>query len=167
MMASFEIIPFRKSYQSQVINLIVGIQSGEFGVEINADDQPDLKEIPRYYQHGSGEFWLAVIDGQVVGTLSLLDIGKQQLALRKMFVARHYRGAPYFIAQKLLETAVQWSKNHAITDIFLGTVPSYHAAHRFYEKNGFVRYPKNKLPEKFPIMLVDTWFYHLSLDPIL
>jgi len=160
-MSQIEIITFSAPYQQQVIDLIVGIQSGEFGVDITAEDQPDLKDIPNYYQTECGNFWIALDGTQVVGTISLLDIGNKQVALRKMFVADKYRGKPLNIAQNLVNSATTWSQSHSITDIFLGTVPAYHAAHRFYEKNGFKRIQPESLPANFPIMQVDKYFYWL------
>jgi hypothetical protein len=38
------------------------------------------------------------------------------------------------------------------------------AAHRFYEKNDFVRIEKQQLPPAFPVMGVDTIFYHRSIQ---
>ena len=80
-----------------------------------------------------------------------------------MFVAKNYRGKPLNIAQNLVNAAKSWCLLHNITDIFLGTVSSYHAAHRFYEKNGFNRIESKSLPTMFPIMEVDTYFYWLLL----
>lgn len=37
------------------------------------------------------------------------------------------------------------------------------AAHRFYEKNGFRELARSELPERFPVMAVDSKFYGLSL----
>jgi len=44
--------PFSPVYEKQVIDLIVAIQRKEFDIPITADDQPDLKNIPEYYQKG-------------------------------------------------------------------------------------------------------------------
>lgn len=162
-MSEICIQPFSQAFQQPVIDLIVGIQSGEFGVDITAEDQPDLNNIPNYYQTGSGNFWIALEGNKVVGTISLLDIGNHQVALRKMFVAKNYRGKPLNIAQNLVNTGKSWCQSHHITDIFLGTVPAYHAAHRFYEKHGFKRIEPGSLPTKFPIMEVDKYFYWLLI----
>ena len=51
----------------------------------------------------------------------------------------------------------------AVTRILLGTVDVLVAAHRFYEKNGFVRIDKRDLPAAFPLVAVDTRFYALTL----
>ncbi len=154
---------YTSKYQQQVIELIVTIQSKEFGVPIVAEDQPDLKNIPHYYQKGSGNFWLALTNEKVLGTISLHDIGDKQVALRKMFVKKNFRGKPLNIGQNLMNTALVWSKKHQISDVFLGTVPNYYAAHRFYEKNGFNRIDQSNLPSSFTIMEVDKYFYTKSL----
>jgi hypothetical protein len=92
-----------------VTNLIVGIQRGEFGIAITADDQPDLSSIPHFYQTGAGNFWVAVVDDEVVGTLGLRDMGNGGVALRKMFVAAKVRGEPHRVAQRLLSAAIAWA----------------------------------------------------------
>ncbi len=157
------ITTFTHEYQSQVIDLIVSIQAKEFAVSITADDQPDLKDINNYYQQNAGNFWIALEGDNVVGTIALADIGNQQGALRKMFVKQDYRGKPLLIGQQLIDTLLKSAKQNNLSDIFLGTVPSYHAAHRFYEKNGFERIKTEDLPINFQIMEVDKYFYRKVL----
>jgi len=154
-----EIRPFSPVYEKQTIDLIVAIQRKEFDIPITADDQPDLKNISEYYQKGNGNFWVALHNDKVVGTVSLLDIGGNLMALRKMFVNRDYRGHEIGTAQKLLEISLNWAITRGIREIYLGTTPHFLAAHRFYEKNGFKEISKRDLPETFPIMKVDTKFY--------
>jgi GNAT superfamily N-acetyltransferase len=158
-----EIIPFRPELQQQVVDLILAIQRDEFGMAISAEQQPDLMQIPSFYQVGDGNFWVARSGGDVVGTISLLDIGSRQGALRKMFVHRDFRGGRIGTAQRLLETLIDWCSARSLREIYLGTTPHFHAAHRFYAKNGFHEIAKSELPAKFPIMEVDTKFYHRRL----
>src|SRR5690625_7974806 len=68
---------------SQVVDLILQIQQQEYNISITKDDQPDLFTVEKYYQTGNGNFWVALYDKKVVGTISLLDIGNNQVALRK------------------------------------------------------------------------------------
>jgi len=37
----------------------LSIQRDEFGVEVTAEDQPDLREVRAVYQSGTGGFWVA------------------------------------------------------------------------------------------------------------
>ncbi|MCP4351882.1 MAG: GNAT family N-acetyltransferase [Desulfobacterales bacterium] len=151
--------PFTGNYQPGVIDLILNIQQNEFNIPITADDQPDLKTIPVFYQKNKGNFWIALDGENVVGTISLLDIGNDQTALRKMFVDKNYRGTDIGTAGKLLKILLNWAEEQQIREIYLGTTPKFLAAHRFYEKTGFTEISKNDLPENFPIMKVDTKFY--------
>lgn len=75
-----------------MLDLILTIQRDEYGIAITAQDQPDLNDIPAFYQNGTGDFWIARADGGLVGTIALKDIGSGQAALRKMFVAASHRG---------------------------------------------------------------------------
>jgi N-acetylglutamate synthase-like GNAT family acetyltransferase len=157
------IIPFIPEYTTSVINLIVAIQREEFGLTITAQDQPDLHDIPHFYQTGKGNFWIALHQQTVIGSIALLDIGAGQADLRKMFVHREFRGSVYGTAKLLLTTLLEWAKTHRISEIYLGTTAKFLAAHRFYEKNGFTEISQAELPEQFPVMSVDTRFYQYVL----
>lgn len=159
----FLVEEFSEVYQEQVSELILHIQQYEYGIEITKEDQPDLFNIPRFYQVGKGNFWIAKVDNVVIGTISLLDIGNNYVALRKMFVNKSYRGSEFQIAKSLLNHAIEWAKNNYIQTIFLGTTPQFLAAHRFYEKNGFIAIERTELPVAFPIVKVDRVFYKLEI----
>ncbi len=158
-----EIIPFVPQHKAGVIDVILPIQQKEFGVPVTLEAQPDLLDIPGFYQRGAGNFWVALASGAVVGTIALLDIGNQQAALRKMFVNAEYRGPVSGVAQGLLDTLLVWSDSHGLHEIFLGTTEQFLAAHRFYGKNSFREIPKAQLPPAFPVMAVDTKFYARTL----
>jgi N-acetylglutamate synthase-like GNAT family acetyltransferase len=149
--------------QSAVIDLILNIQRNEFDIEINVEDQPDLKDIEQFYQQGNGNFWVAVNDDSVIGTVAMLDIGTNALALRKMFVSAEYRGKQHNIAQSLLDLAISWAIEQGVHHIYLGTTSQFLAAHRFYEKNLFEEIEIQALPLGFPRMQVDSKFYQLKL----
>ena len=158
-----DIRTYRTTDKTTVLDLILHTQVVEFGVAITAADQPDLNDIPSIYQTGNGNFWVATDHEQVIGTLALLDIGHQQVALRKMFVAQAHRGAEKGVAKKLLAESHQWARQQGITDIYLGTIDVYRAALRFYEKNGYHQLDKMDLPPAFPLIAVDNVFYHRQL----
>ena len=152
-------------YKQQVLDLIVPIQREEFNVPITAAEQPDLQQIPDFYQKDNGNFWLAITDAGVVGTIALLDIGHQQGALRKMFVHRDYRGKEHATGQLLLNTLLAWAQQKEYAEIYLGTTEKFLAAHRFYEKNNFKEVIVDELPTQFPRMAVDVKFYRYGVQP--
>ena len=155
-----EVIPFEPTYAGAVLDLVVSIQRGEFGLDITSAQQPDLHDIPGFYRNGCGDFWIAVEDGRVVGTIALLDIGDRQGALRKMFVHRDVRGPAAGTASRLLEALLAHAGRAALRELFLGTTERFVAAHRFYRKHGFAEIDRRDLPPAFPVMHVDTRFFH-------
>ena len=165
------ITPYQAArHQQGVIDTILPIQTEEFGLPISIDAQPDLLDIPGFYQRGDGNFWVALTgdagDAEVVGTIALLDIGNGLAALRKMFVRPAHRGRPsgqVGVAQRLLDTLHGWARERALRGIVLGTTDRFIAAHRFYEKNGYRRIEPAELPASFPRMAVDSRFYMLAL----
>ena len=150
-------------YKNRVADLILNIQNEEFGIPITLDEQPDLNEIPIFYQAGNGNFWIAKVEDNVIGTIALLDLDNGKSALRKMFVDRKYRGKEFGIGQKLLNNLIFWAKQKSITEIYLGTTEKFIGAQRFYEKNGFLEIQKQALPQEFPVMDVDVKFYKFSV----
>lgn len=161
---TIQIAPFLPDQTDAVVDLILTIQNTEFDIPITRAQQPDLDNIPGYYQQGAGNFWVALDDSLVVGTISLLDIGNRQGALRKMFVLREYRGGERGVARGLLDTLLDWARAHDYAEIFLGTTDKFLAAHRFYEKSGFVEIGAADLPQAFPKMMVDNKFYQYALS---
>ncbi|MBX4977681.1 GNAT family N-acetyltransferase [Rhizobium lentis] len=162
-MADIEIRPFAAGDADAVLSVILPIQREEFGIDITADAQPDLRVIPDFYQSGKGQFWVAVKDGAIVGTVGLKDIGNNQAALRKMFVSAEVRGREHGVAALLLDRLIAHARDAGLTDIFLGTTDKFVAAHRFYEKNGFSEIAKSALPRSFPLMAVDSKFYRYKV----
>ena len=165
------ITPASPAHTDGIVSVILPIQQAEFGIPITLDGQPDLKDIAGLYQQGDGNFWVALDenadghadDNAVVGTVGLLDIGNRQAALRKMFVAASHRGSAHGVAHRLLDTLLAWCRARGVHEVYLGTTDKFLAAHRFYEKNGFHDIDRSMLPERFPVMVVDTKFYVFHL----
>jgi|ERR1700733_9091874 GNAT superfamily N-acetyltransferase len=158
-----DIVPFAGKYQKAVEELVLPIQKIEFGVPVTVEGQPDLADVAGFFQHGCGNFWLALDQERVIGTIGVVDVANGQLALKKMFVSREFRGSDKGIGQALLDTALAWSRKNGIKQIFLGSTTPMVAAHRFYEKNGFVPVLKSELPSSFPLVEVDDKFYRYDL----
>lgn len=157
------VLSFSPPHTAGVAALIVPIQQAEFGIPITLEAQPDLSDIGGFYQRGNGGFWVALDAGRVVGSIGLLDIGNAQGALRKMFVAATHRGREAGVARQLLDTLLDHARQRQLSGVYLGTTDKFLAAHRFYEKNGFRQLARESLPERFPVMSVDTRFYFRAI----
>ena len=158
------IVPYQSSYQRAVVALVLGIQQGEFNLPVTLQDQPDLQGIETFFRRGHGNFWVALADdGQVVGSIGLLDIGEGKGVIRKMFVASAYRGTLYGTASALLQTLEAWAQQRGISELYLGTISFLEAAVRFYTKQAYVRIAEYRLPPSFPRMAVDDQFFYKAL----
>jgi len=146
-------------YQQDIIDLILSIQQTEFGLPITLEAQPDLENIPAFYQKDNGNFWIAIVENMVIGSIALKDIGNSRGALRKMFVHKDFRGKEYGVGHTLLNNLLEWARQKNFKEILLGTTERFVAAQRFYEKNGFTIIEKQLLPKEFPVMEVDVKFY--------
>ncbi|MBC7849665.1 MAG: GNAT family N-acetyltransferase [Chitinophagaceae bacterium] len=155
---------YRPEYKDKVISLILEIQQEEFNVPVKLEDLPDLQNIEEYYFVRDGKFWVATDHKEVVGTIAVIDIGHNQFALRKMFVAKDYRGRERGIAQMLLDEVIRWARLKGVTTIYLGTIDFFLAAQKFYLKNGFIEIQASSLPQHFPKMKVDNRFFMLDLE---
>lgn len=156
--------PFQDDFEEAVAGLIIPIQQDEFGIAITYEEQPDLRDVDGFYRRGAGDFWVALTEDRiVVGTIALIDIGNGEGALRKMFVHADHRGGRLGVARSLLDTLLNHARERGLQSIYLGTTAKFLAAHRFYEKNGFVEVAAATLPESFPRMAQDTRFYRFDL----
>lgn len=160
---NIDVYTYSDSYKQPTIDLILDIQRNEFGIPITLEAQPDLKNIPSFYQKDNGNFWIAITENKIVGTIALLDIGNFRGALRKMFVHKDFRGKEYGVGQTLLNTLLEYAKQKNFKEILLGTTEKFIAAQRFYEKNGFSEIEKQLLPREFPVMEVDVKFYRYRI----
>lgn len=160
---SFKIKPFESKYQSEVIDLIERIQVGEFSIPIVEGQRKELQSISSSFQKNKGNYWVALLDEKVIGTIAVIDIGHKAFELRDVFLDKEYRGRPAGYAKKLLDTVLEWSKEHGVKTIYLGTTLAFRAAHRFYEKHGFREIARKEMPSYCQPMDCDEKFYKLDL----
>lgn len=159
-----EIREYAPEFQNEIVELILSIEIDELNVPITLNDQPDLLDIPNFYQSKRGNFWVALNDQkEVVGTIALIDTGFEFGVIRKMFVKKNYRGSAYSTSKKLFLNLEIWAIEHGFKSLMLGTHSDLKPAVRFYQKLGFVEILKKDLPAGFPIMSVNDVFFEKSL----
>ena len=150
------ITEFKNENAEATAKFILGILEGEFGITGVA--RPDLYRIQEVYQKNKSNFWVAMDNGEVVGTAALVDYGKNRAYLKRMYVSKKLRGTG--LAKELLETALAFARENEYVDVYVGTVPEMAAANKFYQKHGFRKI--KALPPDFP-EFGDTLFYSLVL----
>lgn len=99
-------------------------------------DDDDLFKIPEVYS-GRGRFWVAKVGKKIIGTVAVKEVDEQTVVLNRMFVLVKYHGSG--VGQKLFDMAIGFAKKQSFKKMVLDTDKAMSRAHRFYEKNGFVR----------------------------
>lgn len=160
---SFEIKPFESIYQAEVIALIERIQEREFEIPIEEGQRKELQSIPESFQKNKGNYWVALFNKKVIGTIAVIDIGHHAFELRDVFLDKDYRGKISGFAKQLLDVVISWSKQNKVSTIYLGTTLKFKAAHRFYEKHGFIEIVREEMPSYCQPMDCDEKFYKLDL----
>ena len=156
-----EIEAYSGKYDGEIVSLILGIQNQEAGIGRSLEEQPDLKDIRGCYQDGGGQFWVALSDGRVVGTLGLMLREDGCAVMKKFFVDREYRSQRVGLA--LYKRLLSHAEKTGVRHILLDTPSVAHASHRFYETAGFRRITPAELPIPYTYPDRDSLLYLLDL----
>lgn len=146
--------------------LVLDVLNREYAMALTLEELPDLVDIHASYRaSGNGNFWVARVDGRLVGCIGLVRLEGRDFELRRMYVDPAFRGQG--LAQRLLDIALAWASGRGVGALYLETNERWTAAHRIYERNGFVPIAREALPASFPVVRVATGFYRrqLGADP--
>ncbi len=156
-----EIIQYRDKYKDEVIQLILHIQNDEAKINMPLEGQPDLLDIPACYMKQGGNFWVAIDNGHVIGTIALMRINDEWSVMKKFFVRADYRSQKVGLAlySRLLDFANAKGFRHMILD----TPSVAKKAHSFYERAGFRRISKSALAIEYDYLDRDSIIFQLDL----
>lgn len=148
-------------YDEEIISLILGIQNDEARIDLPLSQQPDLLDIDRCYHQSGGGFWLAMIDGNVVGTIGLMVKERGCAVMKKFFVKKEFRSQKIGLA--LYNELLGYARHIGIRYIILDTPAVAEASHRFYERAGFRRIDASELPTAYSYPDRNSLLYLLEL----
>ena len=84
-----------------------------------------------------GGLWIADVDGKIAGSVGIVRVDNQTAQFRWFLVDKNYRRMG--IGTELINTALDFCREHHYTDIFLWTFKGLDEARRLYDKAGFVQ----------------------------
>ena len=157
-LASVRIVPLNPSHQEDISRFMTTIAT-EFTEPITT---VETKKITDLALLPTDKYWVATAEGKAVGTVGLTTIANHTIVLKRVFLAKEYRGQG--VATALLDTVLDWANNQCIKRIYLGTMAQFKAAQKFYEKNGFTKISGQDLPIDFPRFHLDSVFYQKILE---
>jgi GNAT superfamily N-acetyltransferase len=119
---------------------LIGEAWGEFpGVIFDVDAElPELQRLASWFAEAGGMVWLAEADGRPMGMVGTRPLGSDAaFEICKMYLDRAARGSG--LAQRLIDTAEAHARSMGAQRMVLWTDTRFEAAHRFYEKQSYVR----------------------------
>lgn len=166
MIKPFSIRRFRTTDQHAVETHVLAIQRNEFGLELNAGNQPDLNDITAYFSHANSAFWVAesVQDQNIIGCIGLQALPGRVAVMRKFMVHPDWRGKAKGVAIALNDTFETYAKKSGATLLILSTVNATKAAQQFYRNNGYNALANDQLPAAFIPGVLDTMFYSKAVE---
>ncbi len=139
-----EIAPFTPDYNEETAQFVISMLEGEFGY--GPLERPDLRDISAFYQGEKSNFWLALEDGKVVGTVGFKNYGQGRAHLKRMYVKEKLRRQS--LGEQLFRTLLEFAKDNSYKTIYATTMTQFSSGRSFYQKNGFVEI--EKLPTDLP-----------------
>ena len=121
------------------IRLIGDCWSEYPGCVLDVDGEvPELRALATYFGDAGGALWAAEQAGRVVGMAATRPMNQDDAwEICKVYVAKEARGTG--LAHRLLGAAEAHARKAGAVRLVLWTDTRFEAAHRFYEKRGYVR----------------------------
>ncbi|XP_075043962.1 N-acetyltransferase 8B-like [Mixophyes fleayi] len=135
-----------------------------YGQFVLSDDMLDIR---KYYLQREGScFWVAELEGEVVGTVAALPSplpgGERHLELKRLAVSKAHRGKG--IAKLLCRTLIDFARKRGCDAVVLTTTLAQTDAWTLYEKMGFRQthtyYPPKLLAKQLDFRLL-TYQYDI------
>jgi GNAT superfamily N-acetyltransferase len=104
---------------------------------------PDLFDFDRRYGNPAGAFWVARLDGRVVGSVGVERLPDGQAELHRLYLDATLRGRG--VGRALVETVLDWCRHAGIRRLTLWSDTRFDRAHRLYERMGFTQTGEREL----------------------
>ena len=146
-----------------LIELIGGVFAEYPGCVLDVDGElPELRAIATHFARLGGRFWVAEIDGQIVGCIGLSPAtAPGGIELRKLYVRKDARRSG--LGGTLCGLVEPEARRRGAAFVHLSSDTPFDKAHRLYERRGYVRGPSTRdLHDKSDSV---EYHYELALTP--
>jgi putative acetyltransferase len=102
-------------------------------------DMPELRSPATSVRQDDGRWWVAELDGAIVGSVAVSPTGVQEVELKRLYVAAAARRRG--LGAHLVHLAESEAAHRGAHSIFLWTDTRFADAHRLYDRLGYTRSP--------------------------
>jgi len=124
-----------KKDEEEVKNLIESIMHNEFMNDAKHYATADLDNITSYYSGERDNFFVAEIDGKIIGTGAIKEDDADTALLRRFFVHPYYRNKGYGLI--LMETLIDFCKKNGYKKLVFRGTSRMERALALCKKKGF------------------------------
>lgn len=136
---SAQVRPGRDADSDAVIALIDGCYREYAGCVLDVDnEEPQLRQVATFFDSRGGHFWVAELDGVIVGCGGFCPAGAEA-QLFNLYLDSRYRGLG--LGKSLVRLCSETARELGLKRLSLWTDTRFTRAHRFYESLGFHRGP--------------------------
>jgi len=144
-----------KKDEKKVKTLIESIMHNEFMNDAKHYAYADLEDITNYYSGEKDYFFIAEIDGKIMGTGAVKQDDNETALLRRVFVHPHFRNKGYGLV--LIETAIAFCRKHGYKNLVFRGTSRMERALNVCKKKGFRERDRLDLGE------MSIYIYNLAL----
>ena len=102
-------------------------------------DMPELRMPASSAKAESGRWWVAEIDGQVVGSAAVMPFEEKTVELKRLYISPLARRRG--LGAHLVALAESEARTREARSLILWTDTRFEDAHRLYDRLGFIRAP--------------------------
>ena len=130
-----EIRKIHKGEEQAAKSLIESVMAGEFPSSAQSYPTHDLDVIHDHYGSLGEAFFVAIDNGQIIGTVAIKKDDERSALLRRIFVDPAFRGK--HIGYQLMQKAIQYCLEVGYQEIVFRTTEDMAAAAKLCIRNGF------------------------------
>ena len=133
----FKIREYKNEDHCQLVEMI-SIILAEYNMSLDfAGPDKDLEDLQNVYFDNNGAFFIAELDGKIIGSVAVSKINDEKCELRKLYVLKEHRGRGF--GKMLLDKAIDFASSNGYRKMELEVSQKHHKAIRLYEKAGFTK----------------------------
>jgi GNAT superfamily N-acetyltransferase len=127
---------WQPSDEAAVTDLATKILNEEFPKENSAFPVDDLNDVQSHYRRLGEAFFVATVNGKVIGTVAIKREDERTAFLRRLFVDSQYRSRR--IGSQLVERAIEFCREVGYDELIFKTTSSMERAVHLCQGKGFV-----------------------------
>ncbi len=142
-MSDLIIRPVRDADSDGLITLIGGAFAEYPNVYLEVDgEMPELRNPATAIRTDDGSWWVAELEGVIVGSVAFAPVSTDEAELKRLYVAAAARRRG--LGEHLCGLVEREASMRNVRNLFLWTDTRFADAHRLYQRLGYTRGPKTR-----------------------